>query len=189
MNAARQFHIDKPSFGRHYSILWPTGQPAFYCDISKFTPNKPSLTLHAGADPSAPVVASSFLSSGHHVRFGVGSGNAPPRWETMQRASAWSGGQYDFQVDVPPSRWEPAARKTYAWQQCSSSFYKLVDAMTGNVVASFNRGGMFSQGGDLQINEERGPMFDFMVVISFLSIYEEAAKSKRKKKAVMGAVF
>lgn len=188
MNAPRQFQIDKPSFGRHYSILWPTGQAAFYCDISKFTPNTPNLTLHAGADAAAPVVASSYLDRGHHVRFGVGEGQ-PQTWETMQRSSAFSGSQYDFQVNVAACAWEPAARKMYAWQRCGSSFYKLVDAMTGNVVASFTKGGMFSHGGELQINEARGPLFDFMVVISFLSIYEEAAKSKRKKKAVMGAVF
>ncbi|XWW98866.1 hypothetical protein V2A60_006870 [Cordyceps javanica] len=191
MNAPpRQFRVDKPSFGRHYNLLWPNGQPAFYCAISKFTPNTPNLVLHAGADPAAPVVATSHLGGGHDVRLAVGTDGPQPQCESMQRAAAFRGGQYDFQMNVPASGWEQASsRRTYSWQRCGSSFYKLVDAQTGSLVASFDKGGMLSQGGDLRINEQRGPLFDFMVVISFLSIYEEAAKSKRRKGAVMGAVF
>lgn len=199
MNApsVRQFQVERPSFARHYNVNWPNGQPAFYCDISKFTPNKPSLTLHAGADDSAPPVAASFLSGfgSSGVRLGLGNPSDPRgvQWENMSHG-AFSHSQYDFQMNVPPTQWEPAGRRGYSWQSGSRlsgrGNFSLIDGATGSVVASYSKAHSFGRGGgELQIFDQRGPEFDFMVVISFLSILEESTRRKKRGVATNAAIL
>lgn len=192
MSGIRHFQVERPAFSKYYDLKWPDGQPAFYCELSQFTPNKPHLTLHSGHDESAPVVAAAFLGgfASSTIQLGLGS-PADPRgvhWEDMGRTSLFSR-QYDFTMNLPAAAdGAPASRRGYMWQRSAMSDYKLVDAQTGNVVAGFSREMGFSRCGQLFITESRGPAFDFMVVISFLSIYE-TAKRKKRRRAANGAAF
>lgn len=61
----------------------------------------------------------------------------------------------------------------------SARNYKLVDVLTGELVAVFTRERPISKCGTLQIKAEFGERFDTMTILSCLSLYEKARRRDR----------
>ncbi|CAL5867730.1 uncharacterized protein PFLUO_LOCUS1949 [Penicillium psychrofluorescens] len=197
---ARIYPISKSSFRRHYEIKSPDNRTLFYADVSSLTRNKPDITLHAGSDTSAPIVAvSQFLKLSHNYKLGLGNPDDPGnmQWEDMRRESI-RGNKHRIEMNIRDSSSPdtPTQRRSFLWKRTrhvmvedstrrwgSVRNYKLVDERSDQVVAVFTSERTYSKCGKIQIKVEYGDDFDRIVFISCLSLYEKAKRRARAASA------
>lgn len=195
--SARLLHIDRTSLTHHYNVKDGAGQQLFYCDVSTFTPKKPDLTIHAGPDAKAPIVAISYL---HHLSSEMQVGLGDPSnadkmvFEDLVR-DKFFGGEYHFETATAGGQ-----RKKFCWKRTHSeavdgndsslwttSNFKLVDPTTDDIVAIFTSSRSPTKAGDLQLNVQHGQEFDLMVTLTCISIYEKARRRRHHMTAGGGA--
>lgn len=193
---SRLYNIIKPLLHRHYTINSADDQPLYYGDISSFTPNKPDLTLHAGASSEAPIVAvSKFLKLSGHYKLGIGNPSDVNGiiWEDMTKELIHKP-KYRFNMAVDPKYNHPQIeRRSFLWKRTRSvgiggsapskwttQNYKLVDERTEQVLAVVAGATRPGRVGRLQIRVEYGESFDRMVFISCLSLYEKARRRRHR---------
>lgn len=185
----RFYHIYLKPFHRHYEVRTTNGQSLYYGEVSLFTRNKPDVTLHAGTSRKGPVVAASkFLKFSGDFKLALGDPNdvAHVRWEDMTKESVLHS-QYRWEMTVPSRQEYPhRERRSFCWKRThhvkvddakpviwSPQNYKLVDELTGEVLAVFTREWSLSKCGTLQIDADVGTSFDIMAILSYLSLYEK----------------
>jgi hypothetical protein len=184
---------------RHYDIKSPDDKPLFYGDISLFTPNKPDLTLHVGGSTQGPVVAvSNFLKLSGNYKLGVGNPDDTRnvQWEDMTKELLHKP-KYRLETEVPQGGGQDhTERRKLLWKRTRSvgvngetpsrwsvRNYKLVDELSGQVLAVFAGGRRPGRGGKIEIRVEYGHSFDHMVLISCLSLYEKARRRNHRGSA------
>lgn len=167
---------------------------------SHFSLSKPDLTLHAGTDKHAPVVAvarmSSFTST---IRVGLGDPQANYGgviWEELRRAN-WGNSKYQFEANVKSDR--PSGRRSFMWKPTRNVGvggsrpsralgminYKLVDSRTEEVVAVFEEAAWaMEKRGKLEFREHFGKEFYLLTLMSMLGILEK--KSSERSAAAGG---
>ncbi|OJJ50774.1 hypothetical protein ASPZODRAFT_11628 [Penicilliopsis zonata CBS 506.65] len=187
---SRLFHVNKSSFQRHYEIASANNQTLLYGDVSVYTPHKPDLTLHAGTNTHAPIVAvSRFGKLTSTLKIGLGDPNNVQgvEWEDLKRQNLRAT-EYGWQMTLRYSDGS-RERRAFTWKRThhaavdgmtasslSPRNYKLVDPLTGQLLAVFTSDRSLHKCGDLQINVNYGPDFDTMVFITYLSIHEKVRR-------------
>ncbi|KAJ5084337.1 hypothetical protein NUU61_008916 [Penicillium alfredii] len=191
-SSSRLYHVYKTSFQRHYDIK-SDDQPLCHGEVSLFTPNKPDLILHAGANNQAPVVAvCKFLKLSGSYKLGLGDPDDlhNVQWEDMTRENTL-GSKYRFEMTLPSLGDGPGERRSFWWKRTrtvavdgaappkwwSDRNYKLVDEQTEQVLAVFTSERTYHKCGKIQVMVEYGKNFDTMIFISCLTMYE---KDKRR---------
>lgn len=177
--ATKVFKLKKISFpSRRYDFSnGPDGAVILSADISKYTPNKPDVTLHqSGPDFKGPVVGASFLS---RERKTLNVGICPPgardmQWDSLHRGSRSN--SYDFSFTLDDGR-----RANFGWKKKSlldgGIGFRLTDDR-GAVMAEFSRNmTLFESAGRLEMSATMGLRFETMVFISLIAIIE---KKKRE---------
>ncbi|KFA66067.1 hypothetical protein S40285_10137 [Stachybotrys chlorohalonatus IBT 40285] len=184
----RAFKVYKPSLGfrRRYEISSSSGGPPIISvDISEFTPGKPDLTFHRGADLQAPVLGVCHFSSfGGNMRVGLGDpvGDASGvQWEELAKDTLW-GNKYTFSTALaaPPGG---GARQTFRWTRTSlmTRDFALTDD-AGATVAVFESDAGLASGGTLRLEVDYGMGFDYMVIMTFMAIFDKI----RRRRAASG---
>ncbi|KAJ5774631.1 hypothetical protein N7457_009527 [Penicillium paradoxum] len=194
ISPSRVYNITRPLLHRHYIISSADDQPLLYGEISSFTPNKPDLTLHAGASSQAPIVAvSNFLKLSGNYKLGIGNPDAAGNmiWEDMTKELIHKP-KYRFEMIIPlePDQ-SQGERRAFLWKRTHSvgigdsapskwttQNYKLVNERTEKVLAVSSGATRPGRVGKLQIRVEYGEEFDRMVLISCLSLYEKARRRR-----------
>ncbi|KAF7594390.1 hypothetical protein BBP40_009371 [Aspergillus hancockii] len=195
---SRLYHVYHTIFHHDYNVTSTDKIPLFYVDNSSFTPKKPDLTFHAGADKKAPIAGvSKFLHFSRHVKLGLGDPQNVNNveWEDLvcqnlrQNTYRW---QMTIRDDYGTERRSFLWKRTHsvAVEGSSASIwsnrnFKLVDEQTGRVVAIFTSSAFKSvkKSGKLQIDPNYGREFDLMVLITGLSVYE---KQRRRENSSNG---
>ncbi|CAG9939591.1 unnamed protein product [Clonostachys rosea f. rosea IK726] len=191
----RRFDIKKPNVFTHYDIYPEDSNTMLhFVSISNFTSNKPDLTLHAGSDTQAPVLAVSHMPmSTRHFKIGLSNSSSSPlgddmEWENLEKQSV-KGNEYHMVFPMEDGRrWELAWKRTHGHavdnketSSLSMRDWKLVDLQTGQVVALFtNERWSIVKTGTVQINGEFGRGFDQLVFITVLSLYEKVRRRHQR---------
>lgn len=140
------------------------------------------------------VAVSKFLKFSGDFKLGLGDPNDvnQVQWEDMTKESALHS-KYRLEMTVPCHQ-EPShvERRPFLWKRThhvkvddatpmmwSARNYKLVDEVTGELLAVFTRERSFSKCGTLQIKAEFGESFDTITILSCLSLYEKARRRDR----------
>lgn len=190
-SSSRIYHIYRPAFRRHYDIKSSTDEPLYYANMSSFPQNKPELTLHAGPDKTAPIIAASkFLKLSADFKLALGDPEdlKTTQWEDLVRESS-THSRYRFEMTIPDAQGNGyGERRGFLWKRTHSvkventqpfpldmRSLKMVDEKTGQVVAVFSRERPLTKCGQLQIRAEYGEDFDTMVLISGLSVFEKVS--------------
>ncbi|KAK5992453.1 hypothetical protein PT974_05857 [Cladobotryum mycophilum] len=186
--SSRIFQVNRTSYTKHYDITTSSGEPLYYAAQSSGISSKtPDLVLRRGNSNRCPVVAVSYmfrLASGFKIGFGDPDAEESITWEdlTMQTRNASEHrlhlGQNDQRSEFVWKRTHSAKVLGEKPRALSMRNYKLLDAETNQVLATFRSTPSFKKCGVLQIHLDRGDDFDVMVFITCLSIYE---KSRRRQ--------
>ncbi|KNG90275.1 hypothetical protein ANOM_001836 [Aspergillus nomiae NRRL 13137] len=183
---SRLFHVYHTLWHNDYTVTSDDKAPLFFVDNSSFTPKKPDLTFHAGADKKAPIVGvSKFLHFSRHIKVGLGDPQSinHVEWEDLVSQNIRCN-KYRWQMTVRGA--SGAERRSFMWKRThsvavqgssatkwSSRNFKLVDEQTGQIVAIFTSTAFKSvkKSGKLQIDSANyGEEFDLMVLITGLSL-------------------
>lgn len=175
------YHIYHTLFHHDYNIFVDETQ-LLHVDNSTFTPKKPDLTFHAGADNNAPVVSvCKFQHFSRHMKIGLGDPKYPNdvAWEDLKSKSVMSL-KYRMEVTVN------GARKSFIWKRSMfGEDLRLSDEETNDEVARFNSTFFsFTKSGRLEVQRSYGPGFDLMVLTTALGLAE---KHRREESNAAGA--
>lgn len=192
MSNPHLFHIYTSSFRRHYNVTDANKTPRYYVDNSTWTPEKPDLTVHAGSEKKAPVVAvSKFKHFSRHCKIGLGDpGDVNNvQWEDLI-GQGLSHGKFRWQM---PTRNKIAfSRQPFIWKRTahvgvgrsspsvfSSDNVKLVDEQTEQMLAVYTSSSHKSvdKAGKLEVYADYGQDFDVMVLVTALTIIEKHRRS------------
>lgn len=165
------------SSGFNMKITDESKTPLYYVESNYYKLGKPDLTLHVGTDKTGPVVGvckCGTISSTMKFALGdpAGSGGQLTKWEDMERKS----------MDHSRFRWEmdldDGSRRGFQWKrthahgasQDSQSSFKLVDEMTGQIVALYLEDGSWSmkKAGAYKLQRGWGEKWERMVILSSL---------------------
>lgn len=207
----KRFRLLNKAFSRNYHIIVGDGEthkgktPIFVIDVSVWTPAKPDITLHKGADhgPSSPAVACAYIPSVTRT-YHVGLGDAVNakemvRWEEMRQCSFWSSSRFSWTMDLPSGErpelmWKRTghvAVDSKTVSSLSTRNWKLVNVTGivpdkdgnksgGDVVAVFTCSNSLSLVcGTLQINVDWGNGFDYMVLTTVVALWEKAKRDSQ----------
>ncbi|KAL4801942.1 hypothetical protein BDV18DRAFT_147874 [Aspergillus unguis] len=195
------YHIYHTHLRYNYRVSDAEKKPVYYVYNSHFKPSKPDLTFHAGQDSNTPVVGvCKLLHLSRHMKVGLGNPQRPGAmvWEDLRCQNvAMTKYRWPMSIRSPHGGLE---RRWFLWKRTHSvstdgdspSFfslrnYKLIDEMTGQVVAIFSSNSFKSvrKSGKLQLSADHGPDFSLMALITLLAIYEETRR--RRHRAGRGA--
>ncbi|KAL2212471.1 hypothetical protein CC79DRAFT_1393696 [Sarocladium strictum] len=168
------FKLNKVSFpSRRYDLSSGPSSPVILsADVSKYTPNKPDVTLHqSGSDLKGPVVAASFIA---RERKTLHVGISPPGakdmdWHSLRRGRRSNSYSFAFMLD-------DGTQMNLSWKKTGlldgGIGFRLTDDR-GVVMAEFKRNmTLFESAGSLELSATMGLRFETMVFISLLSIIE-----------------
>ena len=175
----KTFKLNKVSLpSRRYDFSsGPNGPTILSGDVSKFTPDKPDVTLHqSGSDFKGPVVAASFIS---RERKTLQVGICPPGFKEMEWHSLHRGRRsdtYSFPFVLDDER-----KLNLTWKKkglLDGGFgFRLTDDR-GGVVAEFTRNmTVFESAGSLEVSASMGMRFETMVFISLCAIIEKKRRN------------
>ncbi|PLN80552.1 hypothetical protein BDW42DRAFT_111565 [Aspergillus taichungensis] len=186
------YHVYNTYWQNHYNITTADKQQLYHVDNSTWTPQKPDLTVHAGSDKTAPIVAvCKFKHFSRRFRVGLGDPQNPNRmnWEEVATQSVMHE-RYRWHINLPHGR------QAFVWKQtrsvgvdesfskhCGTNF-KLVDDRTGRIVGLFSSTVMsLKKSGKFRVTAEYGNEFEVMALITVLGLYEA---SRRRQAAASG---
>ena len=156
-------------FRYKYNIL-ANGKQLLHADNSSFTPGKPDLTFHSGADKNGPVVSvCKFLHFSRHLKIGLGDPNFPNDvvWEGLTAENLMLN-KYRIEMTIG------GKRRSFLWKlSVFSHDSKLVDEQTQAVIAMFHSSHFsLKKTGRLEIYKTYGSDFELMVLTSALALAE-----------------
>ena len=199
--ATRLYHIYHSYFRYDYNVTSADKAPLYHADNSSWTPKKPDLTLHAGTDNYAPIVAvCKFIHFSRHCKIGLGNPEDLNNilWEDLL-SQGYTHGKYRWQM---PVRGGASERRSYVWKRTTSvgvnnsspskisaDNYKLVDEKTEQVVAVYSSSShkSVSKSGKLEVLVDHGQDFDVVVLITALAVIEKHRRRNQSSAAADGA--
>ncbi|KAJ5992906.1 hypothetical protein N7451_008630 [Penicillium sp. IBT 35674x] len=199
-DSSHLYIIYRKRWKRHYEVKSAAGQLLYFGEVSSFKHAKPDLTLHRGSADAPVVAASKLLKLSGDFKLALGDPDDVNnvQWEDMTRES-WMHQTYRFEVNTSSqSRDTHGQRRALLWKRTrsvgvdgsspswNSRNFKLVDELSGDLVAVFTSKRSIGQCGRLQIKEEHGQWFDTLVLLSYLSLYERFERHNRQAAAAAG---
>lgn len=197
---AKQYRINRNSFGDHYDIESAEGQPVYYVEQWKFRSQSPDLTLHRGSDKSGPIVAVSHMpywSNSFKVGLGDPSDPGSMLWEQMgkngftNKGSPWAADivaqpneKKRLNLNWKTTKSVAAEGMKVPWS--SSRNYKLINEDTKDVIAVFTSDRSYKKCGVLQINVDYGTSFEFMIIMTCITVYENARRESSEMRGGTG---
>ncbi|KAL4961243.1 uncharacterized protein BDV14DRAFT_180950 [Aspergillus stella-maris] len=188
ISSSRLYHIYHTAIRYDYRISDADKNHLYFFYNSHLKPLKADITVHAGADNSAPILGvCKFLHLSRHCKVGLGDPEHAGAmvWEDLECQNLTMT-KYNWQMSIPLST-GGSARRWFVWKKTRSlgadgaspgllslRNFKLVDEMTGRVVGVFTSNGFKSirKNGKLQLTADYGPQFDIMALITLLAMYE-----------------
>jgi hypothetical protein len=174
--------------------LSPTGseEPLYFVNNSPLRPNTPDITLHNGADDSAPIIGVARLTLSGANTIGIGDFSQADTdgamvWETLQRTSRWSHATYQYESSFGGG---PESRIKFEWRRLNRTFagsycLQLVDLSNSNtVLGAFITGhGMrIKTRGRLLIQKGHGQHWERMALLTGLSYIELMRRRRRRRR-------
>ena len=168
------------------------GAPLYFVENSTWTPHKPDVTLHSGTENTGPVLGVAKFAVSSDITVGLGDLNVNNGldmiWEAVAKKSIIKHSEYEWSMDLPGS----CERRTFIWKRThhfgledeSSSAtaaltnFKLLDALTGEIVANFARNGTSwrKRVGKFVIRADYGEEWELMVLLTALAIIEKVRR-------------
>lgn len=202
--AGHVYKLSKPTFRNRYEFFRAEGgEPVVTADISRWTPGKPDLTLHASPDCTGPVIGVVRLGRGFSssVDFGLGDPAATPQsvqWGKLTKASSWGASEFAMRAVLEPG----GAARPFTWKRTkhvgvgggepsrlSSKNWKLLDG-EGKILAVFqsSAGWGISSGGLLEVRvDDMGRTFEDLVLVTSLALFVRAKNKQSSTAASAGA--
>jgi hypothetical protein len=199
-----QYTITRGVFRSSYDITTTGqhGQPLYHVDNSHWTPGKPDLTFHAGANTTGPIAGvSKYRHFSSDTEIGLGDPSQPHaiEWFRLNRDSIMSG-RYSIRITLGitttgrnnvNNNQQQQQPRTFTWKRTRalsrhSGGLKLVDE-SDRVVAVFGSGGSFSTSGQMDIYVQYGERFQLLVLVSGLALREKLARARKAAAAGAGA--
>jgi hypothetical protein len=113
--------------------------PAYFADVSEFTPKTPDITLHKG-DKKGPTVGAAHYRFSRSVTAGVGSNEVNMVWTELKRGSLLEKTKFRFQWDGRSyilQRASSADHQKTGAQRLLLTHFKVVDEASGEMIALF----------------------------------------------------
>ncbi|RTE79391.1 hypothetical protein BHE90_006121 [Fusarium euwallaceae] len=202
-HGAARFKITKPSFHGRYECKpdnAPDGPSAYSLEISKNKKKHPDLALTAGGASVAacyfPEASRYYNSDSKTFRLGLGD-PSNVQWTEMSYLGKDKHG-WTFSLNLPnmgqpiPLTWlkdNNVAVDGMSASRLSNNNFKLQDP-NGQIMAVFTSHTMSlrpSSVGTLQINMDLGPMFEYAVITTLLSIYDFQKREEEKRSSSSSA--
>ncbi|KAL4930514.1 uncharacterized protein BDV17DRAFT_40077 [Aspergillus undulatus] len=186
--SSRLYHIYHSTVRYDYRVCDADKNHLYFVHNSHLKPLKEDITVHAGSDNSTPVLAvCKFLHFSRHCKVGLGDPQHPGAmvWEDLQGQNLTMT-KYRWQMSVHSEN-GGFERRWFVWKRTQSlgvdgdspsvlslRNFKLVDDMTGQVVAVFTSNSFRSvrKNGKLKVTAEYGPNFDIVALVTLLAMYE-----------------
>lgn len=185
------YHVYNTYWRNDYNITTADKQQLYHVDNSSFTPKKPDLTVHAGTDNQAPIVAvCKFRHLSRNFRVGLGDPQNPNQvdWEEVA-AHGVVREKYRWQINLPHGRQAFVWKHTHSvgvdqsFSSLSNRNFKLEDERSGHIVALFSSTSMsLKKSGKFQVYANYGREFEVMALLSVLALYEK----ERRRAAASG---
>lgn len=184
-----QYTISRGLFHKAWNIT-NNGQTIYHVDNSHWTPGKPDLTFHAGANTTGPIAGVSkyrHFSSDTEIGLGDPAQAHAIEWLCLNRDSRMSV-RYSFRMNIGSDH----QSRTFTWKRTRSlgsgrfGSLKLVDE-SDRVLAVLSSGGSFtSTSGQMDIYVQYGERFQLMVLVSGLALREKLARARKAAAASGG---
>ncbi|KAL4949226.1 hypothetical protein BDW69DRAFT_203003 [Aspergillus filifer] len=103
----------------NYTIIDSTGLPVYYISTVGLNPSAPMLTMHAGRNTSAPIVAFTEPNrSVSHTKLVRGNPRNAQHaiWEDLRRVDRWAGVRYRWEMAVVNDS-GLVSRRTFLWKR------------------------------------------------------------------------
>ncbi|KAJ4315056.1 hypothetical protein N0V84_008568 [Fusarium piperis] len=203
IHGAARFKIKKPSFHSRYECKpdnAPDGPSAYSLEISKNPKKHPDLALTAGGASVAacyfPEASRYYNSDSKTFRLGLGDPSNVQWTEMSYRGKDKHG--WTFSLNLPnmgqpiPLTWlkdNSVAVDGMSASRLSNNNFKLQDA-NGQIMAIFTSHTMSlrpSSVGTLQMSMDLGPMFEYAVITTLLSIYDFQKREEEKRSSSTSA--
>ncbi|KAF4457606.1 hypothetical protein F53441_479 [Fusarium austroafricanum] len=198
-----RFKITKPSFSDRYECKVdnaPGGPTPYTLEISKKPHKRPDLVLNAeGISMAAcyfPDASKYYNSDEKTFRFGLGDPSNVHWSEMLYRGKDKYGWTFTFNLPntgqpIPLTWWKDnnIAVDGMSASRLSDNNFKLQDP-NGQLMAVFTSHTMSlrpSACGTLQINMDLGPMFEYAVITTLLSIYDFQKREEEKRSSSSNA--
>jgi hypothetical protein len=174
--------------------------PLYYINNSTFTPKRPDVAIHAGADDTGPVLGvAQYPNFSSDMKVGVGdpslNNGANVTWEDIKKTSKIVHNRYDWSMTLPSTQ----ERHSFIWKRTthfgmegehvtakwSYLNFKLVEAGKGDVVlANFASNGLkkWRKMGKFVLRAELGEEWEFMILLTGLAIIEKARRRERARR-------
>jgi hypothetical protein len=191
MELPRTYKLSRHSLRRTYEIapISNPGQPLASAHISTLT--GPDLTLHGSPDASGPILAvldkSTWSSS---MKVGIGDPKVHPnavQYSKLEK-SGWSDKEYQIPIILEKGQhprvfsWKRTRNEAVSGMSVnplSSKNYKMVDEK-GATLAVFTAESMgWNTIGTLEVRVDLGMLFEHLVWITILGVYEKLRKSQQ----------
>lgn len=171
--------------------------PLYYVDNSSFKIGTPDVTLHVGEEKTGPIKAAcKFVNFSSGSKMCLGNPNETNAiWEDLTKESH-DHSKYRWEMSVD-SHGYGGARKGFLWKRTrtvgvedskpgavSSRNFKLVDEVTGEILAVFANNGpkSFSKLGKFEVFPHNyGDNWETMMLLSGLSIIEKERRRERQR--------
>lgn len=190
LSGTRLYEIDHTMFRYDYNVS-VNGRQLLHADNSSFTPKKPDLTIHAGADNNAPVVSvCKFSHFSRHFKIGFGDPTAPNDvvWESVTPQGLTG---RKFRIEVTIANGNSGDRRSFLWNRSAfSRDFKLIDEQTQAVVAKFSNSSFgLMKTGRLEIYKSYGSDFNLMVLSTTLGLAEKQRRQQNSSRGDGGGGF
>jgi hypothetical protein len=190
IEAVKRYRLNRNSFGDHYDVETMAGETVYCAEQWKFRSHTPDLTLHRGANKNGPTIAVShmpYMSNSFKIGFGEPSQPSLMQWEEMEK-NGFSNKGHKWAIDVSSGE-DQARRLNLNWKTTksvgvdgmkvpwsSSRNYKLIAEETQEILAIFTSDRSYKKCGVLQINVDHGEPFEIMVIMTCITVYEQARR-------------
>jgi hypothetical protein len=159
--------------------------PAYYAEVSEFTPKKPDITLHRGEKRGATVGAAHYQFH-RSVKAGLGSNETNMVWTELKRGRLLEKTKFKFQWDGRSyilQRAASADHQTTAAQRLLLTHFKVVDEASGEMVALFISQTIGIAKGTLRL---KAGMDEGLEIICILGIGAWRDKIRRRRRGAAG---
>lgn len=177
---SRVYQIQRSMLHHDYMVTSPNGEQVLHADNSSFTPGKPDLTFHRGADDQAPVVSvCKFAHFSRHFKVGLGDPQSPNavEWGDVE-CQNWR--QTKYALQMPLDAGNGMKVHGFLWKQSSlGDDAHIIDDRTGATVAVFNSASFsLRKVGTLGIQVNYGRDFELMVLTTGIALFEKQRRAK-----------
>ncbi len=187
-----QYTITRGVFRSNYDIT-SNGQHLYHVDNSHWTPGKPDLTFHAGADTNGPIAGViKYRHFSSDTEIGLGNPSQPHaiEWFCLNRDSIMSV-RYSIRMSASTAGASDQQPRTFTWKRTHSlsssrsGGLKLVDE-SDRVVAVLSSERHFSTSAQMDVFAQYGDRFQLLVLVSGLALREKLVRARKAAAAGAG---